>query len=225
VALTFTSSQILTPSSTGDVSHCAETDVIFEAPEGFRQLLLKGNFISCPSVMIRRRLYDEIGKFSLEYPYTSDCYQWMKAARHSNIAYVRDACVYYRQGEHSVSYRLLFSSPLGYLDSLKVYIQLLQDLGEERGKYAGEINSALIRFIKNCFYAGYTRADQMENFSPSLFSGIALSTWALIRPVSWVDFFRKCGVRVIIFGAGFLMHSSVMRAIVKRVLSGKAEMY
>lgn len=224
VSLTFTSAEILTRERTMEIRY-SDTDVILPAPEGFRRLLCERSFITCPSVMVRRELYERMGKYSLEFPYSSDYYQWLKIARECDIAYLRDATVYYRQGEHSESYRLLFSSPSGYLDTLKIYAQILRDLGDEYPAFATDLNCALRRFIGDCFFAGFTRADGMKCFHPSFFTGIALSAWALIFPQSIGEVARKFCDFMMVHGAGLLLCASPIRRIVKWVLYNKMQSY
>jgi len=175
--------------------------------------------------MVRREVYDKVGKFSLEYPYSSDYYQWLKVSRVCDIAYVHDALLYYRQGEHSESYRLLFESPLGYIDTLKIYTQLRKDLGEDCKNFAGEFNAAMRRFINDCLFAGVTRVDNMRGYPPSLFSGLALSAWGLITPQSARESIKTMGSLMLILGSGLVMWSSTLRKIVKRLMYKRMERY
>ena len=68
-----------------------EENFILKAPEGFRKLLSERCFISCPSVMVRRGLYEKRCKFSLDYLYSSDYYQWIMVSRFHDSGYVSDA--------------------------------------------------------------------------------------------------------------------------------------
>jgi len=45
-----------------------------------------------------------------------------------------------RQGDHSESFRLLFTSPNGYVNTIKIYIQLIQDLSDHYPSYRSDIN-------------------------------------------------------------------------------------
>ncbi|WP_128694902.1 glycosyltransferase family 2 protein [Methanoculleus taiwanensis] len=224
VSLTFTSAEMHTPSRTHTVRY-AETDVIMPAPEGFRRILSERCFITCPSVMIRRSVYDAIGKYSLEYPYSSDYYQWLKVSRQYDIAYVHDATVHYRQGEHSESYRLLFASPLGYLDTLKIYVQLARDLSGELSDYTDGYNAAVTRFARDCLFAGATRTESMEGFSPSVLLGVALSSWGLAVPKSFGSSLKKAGGFLGILGAGVVIHLPFLRRMAARALASRTEMY
>lgn len=224
VSLTFTSAEMHTPSRMHSVQY-AETDVIMPAPEGFRMILRERCFITCPSVMMRRSVYESIGKYSLEYPYSADYYQWLKVSRQYDIAYVHDATVHYRQGEHSESYRLLFATPLGYLDTLKIYVQLARDLGGEFSEYTDEYNAAVTRFVRDCLFAGATRAESMIGFSPSVVVGIALSSWGLVVPTSLGFSLKKAGGYLGILGAGAAIQVPLLRRIAAKALASRTEVY
>ncbi len=224
VMMTFTSACIQTPDLIQELKY-ADNDTIFKAPEGFRRLLLERSFIPCPSVMLRKDLYPKIGKFSLDLPYSSDFYQWLKIARSFDIAYIRDAVIYYRQGEHSESHRLLFLSPFGYFDALKIFMRLRDDLSGEIGLFAREYNAAQRRFIIDSAFAGFTRVDRMSNYHPSLFAGLAMSSWALLEVRTINDLFKKWMLLIFILGAGFLMHFSIVRNLAKHVLYKKMQLY
>ena len=196
---------------------CSDTDFVLAAPEGFRQLLAARSFIACPSVMIRRDVYQKLGLYSLEYPYSSDYYQYLKIARIHDIGFVNGACLYYCQGEHSESYRFLFSSPQGYLDMLRIFMQIQTDLGPERDVFAIELQSAQRRFIHDCIFAGFTRADAMPQFSAWIFCSFAFTCWTLERPVSLSLWLMKCRDLLMILPAGLLMGLSPTRWLVKKV--------
>lgn len=224
VAVTFTSS--ITHIRDQEIEgYYAKKDMILPAPEGFQKLLRERCFITCPSVMTRKEVYQQVGKYSLEFPYSSDYYQWLKISQVLDIAYVKDARVHYRQGEHSESHRLLFTNPSGYLDTLKIYVQIIRDLGEDYPLYAGDLNCALRRFIGDCFYAGFTRGNGMRGFHPSLFSGLALSAWGLIRPKSFHEFLGKVFYLFIINGSLVGLFISPIRKLIKRIFNRRKLSY
>jgi glycosyltransferase involved in cell wall biosynthesis len=204
---------------------CSDTDFVLRAPEGFRRLVASRSFIASPSVMIRRDVYREVGSYSLEYPYSSDYYQYLKIARAHDIGFVRGACVYYRQGEHSESFRLLFSSPQGYMDMLRIFIQIQMDLGNDLGKYAADFHMAQHRFIYDSLFAGFTRADAMPGFSPWIFSGFALTCWTLEKPVSVSGWLRKFLDLLVILPAGLLMSWSPTRWMVRALFFSHSDGY
>jgi glycosyltransferase involved in cell wall biosynthesis len=190
VAMTFTSVTALSGEDQNRICTCTQ-DTIYPAPEGFREILRSRSMISCPSVMIRSDVYDTVGLYSLEYPYSGDLYQWLRIARRFDIAYVAGATLYYRQGEHSESFRLLFRSPLGYIDTIKIFIRVMDELGSEAALYRRDLNTALRRHLRDCLFAGTVRSDLMAAYSPLIFIGFAFNTWSLILPESIVDRLKK----------------------------------
>ena len=224
VVMTFTSLMLHTPDTQKLLTVSDKTE-IYPHPEGFRQLLLRQSFIGCPSVMVRREIYDKIGLFSLEYPYSSDYYQWMKISRLYTIAYIRDACLHYRQGVHSESYQLLVASPIGYLDTIKIYVQLIQDLSDQYPSYRSDINVALRRFMKDCLFAGFTRAEQMDNFNPALFSGFAWNARGIIKPKNVSEHFHYCMDAICIWISSLCMNFSITRFLIGRVLKQHSKYY
>ena len=191
------------------------SDFVYSAPEGFRRLLASRSYISCPSVMVLREIYRKIGLFSLEYPYSSDYYQWLKIARQYDIGFVSGTSVYYLEGEHSESFRFLFSSPQGYLDMLRMFLQLQYDLGQEFREYAAEFLAAERRYIHDCIFAGFTRGDAMIGYSPKIFCGLAYACWTLERPITIGQWMGKARDRVVIFFGGLLMAWAPLRNAVR----------
>lgn len=218
VSLTYSSANFICENDRRDVTNFLE-NTIFKAPDGFRQILLQKISIVCPSVMVRREIYNEIGNFSLEYPYAADYYEWLKIARQYNIAYVRDAWINYRIGEHSETYTYLFKNPMGYLDIIKIYVRVILDLDTERDVFMQELNAGFYQFIKNLLSAGLTRSEQMSYMCPSFFYGIALSTHSLVKPITLKEKFKKLGYSALIHFAGFCMSFSLTRKIAKLFLA------
>jgi len=58
--------------------------------------LLKGNHIMFPSVMIRKKCFDNIGLFDGEIPYCNDWDMWMRICMHYDIAFIHEAIARYR---------------------------------------------------------------------------------------------------------------------------------
>jgi glycosyltransferase involved in cell wall biosynthesis len=203
----------------------SDTDLVYPAPEGFRRLLATRSFISCPSVMVRKDIYEEIGPFLLEYPYSSDYYQWLKIARNYDIGFVSGAFVFYRVGEHSETFRVMFSSPLGYQDMLRMFIQVQADLGADLDRYSGELLAAQRRFIHDCIFAGFTRWESMPGFSPMVFIGFSLTCWTLEKPVSLSEWIGKLRDLLIILPAGLLMSCSLSRRMVTSLFFSRKEGY
>jgi glycosyltransferase involved in cell wall biosynthesis len=224
VAMTFTSVHVQTGEKIHD-ERVAEMDTIYPAPEGFRQILFTRPFINCPTVMVNKEIYRDVGNFSLEYPYSSDFYQWLKISRKYDIAFIRDAFLTYRQGEHTESYRLLFTNPSGYIDTVKIFIRLIDELGEERERYFPEINFALKRMINDLIFAAITRKQYMKNYSMVLFIGLALSTWSLITPDSMRGWLGKTGFLFLIILSFFLVVIPGMCYLIQRVLKKQSVLY
>ncbi|UUX91668.1 glycosyltransferase family 2 protein [Methanoplanus endosymbiosus] len=224
VWLTSTSSCIIGDDNIKENQY-SDKDIVFKSPEGFRRLLSERCFISCPSVMVRRGLYEEIGKFSLEYPYSSDYYQWLRVSRVFDIGYISDAWVNYRIGKHSESYRLLFSTPLGYMDTLEIYTRLVGELGSEVVDYSSELNLSLRRFIGDCIFAGFIRSDNMDNYQSGIFVGIAQTAWSLIVAYSLKSWVIKIYYLLFIFLIFLGIHFSTIRHIAIKIMGKKADLY
>lgn len=224
VVMTFTSLVLHTKGKQKLLTVSDKTE-IYPPPEGFRQMLLRQSFIGCTSVMVRREIYDTVGRFSLEYPYSADYYQWLKISRQFSIAYIMDTTLHNRQGDHSESYRLLFTSPTGYVDTIKIYIQLIQDLSDQYPSYRSDINVALRRFMKDCLFAGFTRAEQMDNFNPALFSGFAWNARGIIKPKNVSEHFHYCMDAISIWISSLCMNFSITRSLIGRVLKQRSKYY
>lgn len=224
VSLTFTSARFTSEDNRKEI-YSFPHDHIFTAPEGFRQMLMQKISIICPSVMVRREVYEGIGKFSPEYPYASDYYQWLTISRKYTIAYIRDAWINYRIGDHSETYNYLFRNPMGYLDVLKIYVRLLLDLEGEREKFSDELNFDFYQFIKSSLSAGFLRSDQMPYLRASFFSGVATSSLALVNAGTLKEKMKKTGFFVLIQISGILMSFSIFRKIGWVVLSQKKQGY
>jgi glycosyltransferase involved in cell wall biosynthesis len=201
------------------------TDIVYPAPEGFRRLLHDRSYINCPSVIVLRDIFIETGLFSLEYPYSSDFYQWLRIARFHDIGFVSGARVYYTEGEHSESFRFLFSSPRGYLDTIRMFIQLRLDLGDEYTRYSPEFLAAQRRFIQDCLFAGFTRGDGMKNFSPGIFTGMAFACWMLETPACFSQWLGKFRDLIVLLPAGILLGFSPTRRIVRTLFFSGREDY
>lgn len=224
VAMTFTPAEFVTGQSRSLQQVFPDTH-IFRAPEGFCDILLKRNFIICPSVMVRKEVYDRVGLFSLDYPYSSDYYQWLKIARVCDIAYVATTKVFYRQGEHSESFRLQFMSMAGYLDTEKIYLQLQGDLGAETSRYAPELNTALYTFIKDSMFAGFTRADRIKVGNVTVIWGVCIGVWSLIPSYSVMSWIKKAFCLPLILLLGTLMHLPPARWLVSTVFRSRTALY
>jgi glycosyltransferase involved in cell wall biosynthesis len=205
VAMTFGSVQPVVD-GIGPKNKPTSPPVVYDVPEGFRKILEVRSFISCPTVTMRRDVYDAVGYYSLEYPYSGDLYQWLRIARRFRIASIPDAILYYRTGTHSESYRLLFRTPAGYIDTIKIFIRIIDELGENRALYQSELNAACRRHMSDCLFAGIARTGSMHPYSGMIFIGFSVSAWSLIKPLSVKDRISKI--------VSFFLISAVACAIV-----------
>lgn len=206
-------------------NHPRSPPVIYDVPKGFRKILEDRSFISCPTVTVRRDVYSSIGYYSLEYPYSGDLYQWLRIAQRFRIASVPDAHLYYRAGTHSESYQLLFKTPIGYIDTLKIFIRITDELGDETELYSRELNCAYRRHMRDCLFAGITRSDSMKKYPGLVFIGLALSAWGLITPVSPPDTLKKCSEFLLIFLIGCAIVIPGGRYCVRKIFGFSQEKY
>ena len=80
----------------GDERGEAETDFVREGEECFRQLLLRGNSICAPTVIVRREQLAGVGGFNEALGYTCDYEMWMKLCVEGRIGFIHDTLVRYR---------------------------------------------------------------------------------------------------------------------------------
>lgn len=224
VGMTFTDILAISEQAENRIGHTS-CDNIFPAPEGFRQILRFRNLISCPSVMVRRDVYDSVGPFSLEYPYSGDLYQWLRIARRFAIVHVTGATLYYRQGKHSESFELLFRTPLGYVDQIRIFIRIIDELGDDAPHYRQDLNIAIRRHMKDCLFAGIARSDRMKSFSPLVFTGLAFNAWGLILSESLWDRIRKFSDFLAIVAIAGIMFIPGGRSLALMVFQADREQY
>lgn len=220
VALTFTSKIIHSPDKDVKVLF-AERDQLIPKSEGFRRLLRDGNYINCPSVMARKKIYDTIGNYSLEYPYAGDYYQWLKITRTFEIAHISNIYVHYRVGEHNESFQFLGKNPVGYLDILKIIVQTIHDLGDDIHFFIDDINMFLTNYYFSFLMSGFQWADREKRFDSFFFIGLALTSWALIRPQSLRKSVGKLLHLLVILGSGLLFSISPVRVMISKVIARK----
>ena len=216
VAMTFTSAQLI---YNGEQKRIAVSDhnIIYQAPEGFREILRSRSIIICPSVMIRKDVYNFVGFYSPEYPYSGDFYQWLRIAKRFDIAYVAGATLFYRQGSHSESYQLLFKTPLGYIDTIKIFVRVVNELGDELKLFSYELNCAYRRHMLDCLFAGIARSESMTKYSSLIFIGFALSIWSMIIPLSVSDWIKKIGNFFLIGAVAFVIIVPSGRYVARKI--------
>ena len=84
------------PSCPGDWIEKADTDFVEEGEEYFRKLLLQGNCICAPTVLVRRSQLRTVGGFNEALGYTCDYEMWMKLCLEGRVGFIHDALVGYR---------------------------------------------------------------------------------------------------------------------------------
>jgi glycosyltransferase involved in cell wall biosynthesis len=127
----------------------SDHNIIFTAPDGFKKILELGNPIVCPSVIMRREVYDTLGLYSCEFPYAGDIYYWLKISRCIDIAFIANATLFYNIGEHSESYNYLKKTQYGYFDLINVFTKTITDLGEQINDYRNELNFYMGQHLYN----------------------------------------------------------------------------
>jgi glycosyltransferase involved in cell wall biosynthesis len=224
VMMTFTSVRIHGGGATLDFSPYG-ADTILSPPDGFLEALSRRNLISSPTVTFRREIFRRLEPFSLEFPYSSDLYQWLRISREYPIAFVSGAMLHYQQGEHSETHRLLFESPLGYFDTLKIYARVIRDLGGDYPRFIPGLNASLRRFLRDCLFAGMTRSDAMEPYSGGIFPGLALTAWGMVRPVDTGGWIRKAWDLALIGLGGLILAVPGGRTFASWVLRSHSRFY
>ena len=72
--------------------------------------LVKGNFISAPTVAATREAYEKVGGFASCLPYSADWEMWMRIAASGSIGYIHRPYLLYRVHSDSDTSRLILSS-------------------------------------------------------------------------------------------------------------------
>ena len=197
VFLTFTATKTIemghmTLISKGDINY------ILSAPEGFKKILSNGNFISCPSVMVRNGLHERYGNFPLNYKYSGDYYQWLKISKNYDIGYICDTYLYYVSGTHSETYRLKTCNIQGYQDSLNIVSNIKNTLGSEINDYSMEINLALYRLINECISSFFHQLGVKKLINPIDLLDVAFKGWSKLLYINWKESFKKIKYLIII---------------------------
>jgi len=218
VMMTFSSGQFLSDNQQKKMAG-HDHDIIYPAPEGFKKILEEGNLIVCPSVIIKREVYDSVGLYSCEYPYAGDFYQWLKISRKFDLAFVANATLFYRQGNHTESFQFLQKTPLGYIDVIKIFFQIIPDLGDDVVLYRRELNIFIRKYMYVCLGAGIRQSGPVKSYSPLVFIGFAVNLWTLNRPDSigarvnkFLDFF-------VILTVGFLFILPGGRSCLRKIVT------
>jgi glycosyltransferase involved in cell wall biosynthesis len=196
----------------------SDKNEILSAPEGFLKLLQLGCYIPCASVMTRKSVYNIVGGYSREYPIAADYYQWLKIARIFDIGFVKNATVFYCEGVHSESYRFFISSPLGYLDRVKIILQTISDIKDDYYKFLPEINHQLYVLTFKYLITAFIWRDTNKIYPPSIFIGLAHFSRSLIKPQSILEHVSKILINLLIIAANVLIIIPPLRMVIKRII-------
>ncbi len=71
-------------------------DKIFAGREFFEKLVSGDNLVCCPSAVFRRSVFEQLGRFDPQLPYTADWEMWLRMAMQFDVAYLKEPLVLYR---------------------------------------------------------------------------------------------------------------------------------
>ena len=80
-----------------------DQDTVFMKNDLFEALLQYENFIPCQTVMLRRELIHNAGKFDDRLRYTPDLEMWMRLALYADVGYINEPLIYLRCHERQES--------------------------------------------------------------------------------------------------------------------------
>jgi glycosyltransferase involved in cell wall biosynthesis len=89
-----------------DYSMHGDKDAVFEGRQ-FLAKLVKENTIVAASGMVRKTIYDTVSVFPLDMPWGGDWYLWCVFALHSDVGYLAEPMVCYREHELSMTNKLM----------------------------------------------------------------------------------------------------------------------
>ena len=93
------------PSRWGNWMEKAEADFIEDGLVYFRKLVLQGNCICAPTVIVRREQLDAVGGFDASLGYACDYETWMKLCVEGRVGFVHQALVCYRWHADNASHQ------------------------------------------------------------------------------------------------------------------------
>lgn len=89
-----------------------------------RQFFLHSNCLSYPSVMIRKKVFDELGKYDPRYSILLDLDMWIRMCRKYEIHILEDTHIKFRMGNNSASYGKVNLGNYEFMMILKNYLDL-----------------------------------------------------------------------------------------------------
>lgn len=97
-----------------------EVDTKFSGDEFFGVVSANGNPVSCPSVIVRRECYDQLGYFDSRLPFAVDLEMWLRIAKRYDVAFVAKPLI--SQRTHFAQETSRFQGTgHDYLDVLKAF--------------------------------------------------------------------------------------------------------
>jgi hypothetical protein len=89
-----------------DYSICWHKDHIFDGREWLAKLIQR-NRIVAPSAMARKSCYENLSTFPLNLPWNGDWYLWCLFALYSDVGYLAEPMVCYREHDLNITHSLL----------------------------------------------------------------------------------------------------------------------
>ena len=113
-------------------------DLIMSGTELYKMVAQTGNPVACPTVVVRRKCYTNVGMFDAHLPFATDLEMWLRIARIYSVAFCVKPLVAYRV--HSKQETARFSgSGHDYLDILRALdIAFSADLAPEYATFRSQ---------------------------------------------------------------------------------------
>jgi glycosyltransferase involved in cell wall biosynthesis len=81
------------------------SDKIIPGMDFFVKLISGFNFVCCPSVVVRKECFTQLGTFDPRLPFTADWEMWLRIALHFDVAYLQTPLVHYRRHDSNETRR------------------------------------------------------------------------------------------------------------------------
>lgn len=99
--------------------------IMFDKKSGFLNSYLTFNCMSSSSVVIKKKVFDEIGYFNTQIFYGEDQHMWLRISNQKKIYYINNPLAYYRMNDHVVSLskynsRILNNDLLFYISEMTI---------------------------------------------------------------------------------------------------------
>lgn len=129
----------------------------------FEKLLIR-NFIPAPTVMIRTKIFKEIGGYDLNYDY-DDYPTWLKIAHDHKVLFLDDVLVYYRTHDDNTSSDLIrtirfnekvllsWKNEPSFKKAIKrFYLRSFSNLAKEKNGYKNEAREYMLKAVPFSFF-------------------------------------------------------------------------